>query len=182
MIYPYYPVFLYDTTVVDPTFPNHHWPLEHTRHSLGLAAHAVGEFFNPYEGHTAITPRSDIRETEKRFYIDVELPGLLNSNGLKVKWLNRRTLYIEANTERPQVPEEKELLKIEGKGAKTENSVHQLAYGRHIGQFVRSFYFGTDVDQDSIKTSLAAGLLSIAVEKKAHEQGAAKSIEVSHGE
>ncbi|KAF2421471.1 HSP20-like chaperone [Tothia fuscella] len=186
MAYPYYPTLpvygraFYGTTTVDPSFPEHHWPLEHTRHRIGDATHAIGEFFTG--GDVLLDPASDIRETTKKFYIDVELPGLRSREALHVKWTNPRTLFVHARIERPKIAEIDELVKAEDKTPKPEHAVHHLLHERRVGKFARSFYFEAEVDTETMVADMSGGLLSIVVEKKPHEQKPAKSVEVNHSE
>jgi len=179
---PYYRRALYSTTMIDPSFPEHHLPLEHTRHRLGEATHAIGELFNPYDGNLVLEPRSDIRETTKKFYIDVELPGLRSRDSLKVKWINPRTLFIDATIERPKIEETNEPVEPEGDVPKPEHAIHQTARERRIGRFGRAFHFGAEVEQETMVADMSSGLLSITVEKKPHEQKPAKSVDVNHSE
>ena len=168
----------YDTTVVSQTFPEHHFPLEHTRHKVG---HAISDFFSPFDGPHFLTPRADIRETAKKFYIDIELPGVSSKDKVGVKWTNDMTLLVDVIIKRPEINEDQEELSEADKEArKGQNAVHLLSHGRQIGQLVRSFYFSVEVEHETMEAKLAYGLLSIVVEKKPHEQKKAKTVEVEH--
>jgi HSP20 family protein len=180
-----YPPERYTTTSVNRTFPEHHWPLENTRHKVGDAFH---DFFRPYEQDIR-TPHTDIRETVKKYYMEIELPGLNSKADYSLKWTGSRTLLVQAEIKRPEVEEELALPPSESPVSpesdpqqKPIHTVHFLTRERRIGTYARAFYFYADVDHDLLEAKLQHGILHIAVPKKEAEQKEAKHVEVKHGE
>jgi len=184
---------VYDTAIfINETFPEHHWPLEHTRQKAG---HALKDLLHPYNAGP-LTPRADVRETMKNCYIDIELPGLRSKENLTLKWVNSQTLLVDADINRSSIPEDQqvkaatELKDAANKPAKNaqgkpvnseeEHAVHILAHERQIGHFARSFNFTCSIIQESLSAKLSCGLLSIVVEKQPHEQKQQKTIKVQH--
>lgn len=182
----YYPGGFYmpdpwQTTWVSRHFPEHHYPLEHARHSI---SRALGDFAHdlthagPSEYHL-ISPRSDIRESTTTFYIDVELPGIATEEQMTLNWLGSRTLLLRATVTRAPTPEDDTAVKQSDKDAtmsiKDETKDHDKKQGdqsvyltlgeRHLGTFGRAFNFPVDVDHDGVTAKLAAGVLRLTVPK-----------------
>ncbi|KAM0815755.1 putative HSP20-like chaperone [Seiridium cardinale] len=172
---------VYSTTSVSQTFPEAHWPLEHTRHKIGEAVHSA---IHPYEQEVR-TPHADIRETAKKYYIDIELPGLADKKDLSLKWTGSRTLLVEAKIRRPEIKEEG-LVQPEaqpsGTGAKgpEEHPIHHLARERRLGPFARAFHFTMDVDHDQLEANLRHGLLRLVLPKPESEHKQPKEVDVKH--
>ena len=107
-------------------------------------------FFNREERHTHPMPmmKTDIRENEKNYVIDVDLPGF-NKENIKIDvedgYLNINASMDEANDE-----EEK------GKFIRRE---------RYSGECSRSFYVGEDVKAEDIKATFKNGILTLEVPK-----------------
>jgi len=172
----YSPPLGYPFTYLAETFPEHHWPAEHTRHKIGHAMHNlfVGD------GTDSHGPRTEIRETLGKYYLDIELPGLTTKEKLDIKWSNRRTLTIRTTIDRPDIREEdipdhgqlslKESERNTENQSKPENSIHILKSERQIGPFLRTFLFSVDVDHETMEVKLQHGLLRIIVTKSPHEQ------------
>jgi HSP20 family molecular chaperone IbpA len=191
---PYYPrPAPYPETTIHETFPEHHWPLDHTGHKVG---HALKGWLSPVEGTAPMRPlHADVRETQQKFYVDVEVPGLLKKD-LTVSWVNDASLLVSANIQRPDIEEVTEKEAAAGEqSTEQENSggndlktaehhgpVHLLAHGRHLGPSAASFYFAADIDHDTMKANLKDGLLRIQVDKKPHAQKPAREVEVKHHE
>jgi len=107
--YPLYPVNdPWRTTWVPHHFPEHHYPLENVRHTLGRSLSSIGHaLVHPLEHDPPVyCPRADIRESEGSYYIDVELPGIEGRDRVKLKWLSNYTLLVEAHTKKPVTDEE----------------------------------------------------------------------------
>jgi HSP20 family molecular chaperone IbpA len=51
-------------------------------------------------------PKTDVRETTKNFYLEVELPGVKEHTELRLRWTNSRTLLLTSKTTRPEIPDE----------------------------------------------------------------------------
>jgi len=93
--------------------------------------------------------KTDIREKDMSYLIDVDLPGFDKEN-IKMEIENGYlTIVATTNTNK----EEKE----EGKYVRKE---------RYYGTCSRSFYVGEDVESDDIKASFRNGTLSVEVPKK----------------
>ncbi|KAH8651286.1 hypothetical protein BX600DRAFT_441721 [Xylariales sp. PMI_506] len=169
----------YQTTFLRDTFPEMHWPLAHQRQRLG---HVIHDLIHPFEEDVR-TPHTDIRETAEKYYIDVELAGLVAKEDYSLKWTNSRTLLVQAQIKRPQLPEEVAAASLPERtpGFDVEpRKFHFLARERGIGTFARAFYFNVDVDHDRIEAQLQAGLLRLVLLKKEPEHMLAKDVEVKH--
>ena len=93
--------------------------------------------------------KTDIREKDMSYLIDVDLPGFEKEN-IKMEIENGYlTIVATTNTNK----EEKE----EGKYVRKE---------RYYGTCSRSFYVGEDVESEDIKASFRNGTLSVEVPKK----------------
>ena len=114
-----YPSRLYvpdpwQTTWVPRHFPEHHYPFEHTRHALSHGLSQVGhelsqighDFLDGVSYRPVLSPRIDTQESQKAFYIDVELPGLESEEKMKLRWISSRTLLVKAVVERNGTPED----------------------------------------------------------------------------
>jgi HSP20 family molecular chaperone IbpA len=205
----YYPGEVYfpdpwQTTLVSKHFPEHHYPLEHTRHAIGRA---LGDFAHDLT-HTwiydqaMIRPRSDIRESKSTFYLDVELPGVAEEEQLKLKWLGSRTLLLRATVTRAATPEDgvstkqsqedapettksgttEDTKKAEKAGAKPDEGVYLTLGERQIGTLGRAFNFPVDVDHDSVTAKLYAGVLRLTVPKVTGGSQVEKHVAVQTGE
>jgi HSP20 family molecular chaperone IbpA len=77
-------------------FPEHHYPLEHTRHAIGRTiADIAHDFAHSWVSeHAMICPRNDVRESVTTYYIDVELPGVADEKEMTLKWLGSQTLLL----------------------------------------------------------------------------------------
>ncbi len=103
-------------------------------------------FFNEHESKVM---KTDIKEKNDEYLIDVELPGYEKEN-IKIEVEDGYlTVQAETNTEN----EEKE----EGKFVRKE---------RYVGSCSRSFYVGTEVKSEDIKASFKNGMLKIEIPKK----------------
>lgn len=106
----------YPTTYVSHTYPEkghhlHHVPLPYMAHKLHRTFHD-----RDLDVHQ---PKSDVRETLKNFYLEVELPGIKDKSELHLRWTSMRTLLITSKTARPEIPEE-ELAEVPVVKAATE--------------------------------------------------------------
>ncbi len=91
--------------------------------------------------------KTDIRETDKSYLIDVDLPGFEKEN-IKMS-IEDGYLTIEASTSKEDKNEKHNFLRKE----------------RFYGECSRSFYVGEDVKEEDIKASFKNGILSIEVPK-----------------
>jgi hypothetical protein len=100
--YVYPPSLGYPYTHVPQTFPEHHWPLEHSRNKVG---HALHDFFVAEPGSENHLPRADIRETPDKYSIDIELPGLEKIDKTAIKWTHAWALTVCTDIDRPDIKE-----------------------------------------------------------------------------
>ena len=112
-------------------------------------------FFAKEERHTHPMPmmKTDIRENEKSYVIDVDLPGFEKEN-IKVD-VEDGYLNINAKIDSSNNEEEK------GKFIRRE---------RYVGECSRSFYVGEDIESDDIKASFKNGILTLEVPKVEEEE------------
>ncbi|KIW67290.1 hypothetical protein PV04_06555 [Phialophora macrospora] len=104
--------WFYITSEIDP-YPKIHIP--HTYPEKGHHLHHISTI--PYMAHNlyskfhdkdldAHQPKTDVRETVKNFYLEVELPGVKEHTELRLRWTNSRTLLLTSKTTRPEIPDE----------------------------------------------------------------------------
>ena len=104
---------------------------------------------NPLYGkHARNMMKTDVRETDTTYEVDVDLPGFKKEE-IKVE-CNKGNLIVSA--EKKHEEEEK------------DKSKKYLRRERVYGKYSRSFYLG-DVDEDNIEASYNNGTLHIAVPK-----------------
>jgi len=184
--------YVYPITWVGSTYPEHHFPLEDTRHKLSDAAYHAYDWFTGRDDPT-ITPRADIRETLGRYYIDVDLPGLSSVADLKVRWSTPRVIVVTAEVKRGLTEEEQstvapahepaaEQVNVQdaAKHTKHHHLVHFLKKERRIGSYLRAFEFGVNVDHDSLKSKLHHGVLTLTVDKIPDESMNKADVKVEH--
>ena len=94
--------------------------------------------------------KTDIKETEKAFELDIDLPGFKKENVHAE--LQDGDLTVRANTE-----------------TETEDKDEQGTYlrkERFTGSCSRSFYVGDDISEDDISAKFENGILKVTVPKK----------------
>lgn len=94
--------------------------------------------------------KTDIKETEKAFELDIDLPGFKKENVHAE--LQDGYLTVSANTE-----------------TETEDKNEQGTYlrkERFTGSCSRSFYVGDDISEDDISAKFENGILKVTVPKK----------------
>ena len=108
--------------------------------------------------------KTDIREDEKKYLLEVDLPGYKKED-IKID-VTDGYLTIHAKTTDEVNEEEK------GKYVRRE---------RFMGECTRSFYVGDDVKEDEIKASFKNGILKLEVPKinPEEKQSEKKYIEIS---
>ena len=111
----------------------------------------VDDFFQaPYYNNNE-GMRTDIREDEKGYHFEVDLPGFRKEDislSLKDGVLNIRAIRNE---------QQKEEKNEEGKVVRIE---------RYSGNLERSFYVGDEVSEDDVKAKFENGVLQIDIAKK----------------
>jgi HSP20 family molecular chaperone IbpA len=178
-------------TWVHQTFPEHHLPFEDTRTNLTNKLHDI--FVE--DGPNIYSPRVDIRETQQRYYVDVELPGVTKVESVKLRWSNPSTIVLRSEVERVPTLEETEATVATPApntlNAKTSESVgsnqkhkdsitHLLRAERCIGTIRRYFEFSAPVKHDSLKSKLHDGLLSMVIEKEPHRDMQKTEVKIEH--
>ena len=108
----------------------------------------IDDFFKipVFKGFDDTTLRADIRETDKEWLIDAELPGV-DKKDIEID-LNDGCLTISA-TQNQEVNEEKE---------------NYIRRERKYGSYKRSFYVD-NIKEDDIKATYKDGILSLALPK-----------------
>lgn len=104
------------------------------------------EFFNEPKNKLM---KTDIKEKEDKYVIDVDLPGYDKSN-INVE-VEDGYLNIHAKTDNEKEEEQ------EGKFVRKE---------RYVGECSRSFYVGEEIESEDIKATFRNGTLSLEVPKK----------------
>ena len=94
--------------------------------------------------------KTDIRETDGSFELDIDMPGF-NKEDLKAE-LKEGYLTISASTNKDN-------------GEKDENGKY-IRRERYVGSCSRSFYVGEEIKQDDIKAKFENGIQKISVPKK----------------
>ncbi|MCR4694776.1 MAG: Hsp20/alpha crystallin family protein [Pseudobutyrivibrio sp.] len=102
-----------------------------------------------YDSNFTKMMTTDVKETDKGFEVDMNLPGF-SKEDIKVE-LDQGYLTINANTSDSK--DEKE----DGKYIRRE---------RYTGSCSRSFYVGEDITQDDIHATFKDGVLSLDIPKK----------------
>ncbi len=126
------------------------------------------EFFgrkNPLYGHHASNlMKTDVRETEQGYEIDVDLPGMKKED-IQLT-LENGILNISAGKE----------LNKEEKDEKTGRVIRQERYS---GKMSRSFFVGDNVTENDITAKMENGVLSLMVPKKAPQLPEKKTIAIT---
>ena len=116
------------------------------RNNFDLFEDVFGDSF--FKDHENQFMRTDIREKDDKYLIDIDLPGYEKEN-IKIK-VEEGYLTIQATMNTENETEEK------GKFVRKE---------RYTGSCSRSFYIGEEVKSNDIKASFKKGILSLEVPK-----------------
>jgi len=92
----------YPTTYIGHTYPEKGHYLHHI--SIPYMTHNVHKKFHN-EDEDVHQPKTDVRETLSNFHLEVELPGVKEHKGLRLRWTTDRTLLLSSKTHRPEIPE-----------------------------------------------------------------------------
>lgn len=131
------------------------------RNYYGLRDSLFDNIFFPYEHKENNMMKTDVKENENDYELQVEVPGV-NKENISIDYENGY-VTIAAKTNKSKDEKDKE-----GNYIRRE---------RYSGSYSRSYYVG-DVDRESIKAKLDNGVLSIIVPKaKTEEQKKAIAIE-----
>lgn len=93
--------------------------------------------------------KSDIRERDDRFVLEIDLPGFDKEN-IKA-YIQNGYLIVSALRERGKEKENHKWIRQE----------------RYYGNYQRSFYIGTDISEEDLKATYRFGVLKIQIPKKA---------------
>ena len=131
------------------------------RNYYGLRDSLFDNIFFPYEHKENNMMKTDVKENENDYELQVEVPGV-NKENISIDYENGY-VTIAAKTNKSKDEKDKE--------------GNYIWRERYSGSYSRSYYVG-DVDRESIKAKLDNGVLSIIVPKaKAEEQKKAIAIE-----
>ena len=122
-------------------------------------------FLNPSERVLGRPPAVDVRETEKSYVLEAELPGF-EEKDIEIR-LDGNNLTIESKKMEDR-NEEKE--------AKPGNG-NYLIRERRFASFTRSFRLPENIDSEGISASFKNGILSLEIKKRAETQ--ARLIQIS---
>ena len=100
-----------------------------------------------YGKNAAHMMKTDVKETEEGFEVDVELPGF-KKDEIKLELNNG---YLTISTE---------------KSLNKENKGKMLRQERYVGTMQRSFYVGGSITEEDIKAKYENGVLSLLIPKK----------------
>lgn len=126
----------------------------------------IDEFFDDFFPRNAFTTRNsscmrtDIREVEKGYELDIDVPGFTKED-ITIS-LDKGYLTIEAKKETN----------------KEEKNQHYLRRERVIGNAARSFYVGDQIQETDIKASYNNGILTVAIPKEGANQREKKVISI----
>ena len=118
--------------------------------------HFFGERNPLYGKHAKNIMKTDVRETDNSYELDVDLPGFKKED-INVQLDNGYLTISAAKSLEKEDEHEKS---------------HYIRQERYSGSMSRSFYVGNDVKQEEIHAKYEDGILKLAVPKKA-----AKAIE-----
>lgn len=112
---------------------------------------SFGDFFKPffYGGLKAADMRTDIKETENGYEMQVDLPGF-DKKDIKVTLKNG---YLTVNAEKQE---------------KEENKHHYIRRERNYS-CSRSYYVGESIREEDVKAKYENGILSLSVPKETKE-------------
>ena len=109
--------------------------------------------------------KTDIRETDNSFILDVDLPGY-NKEDIKID-LTDGYLTIHAKTTKENKEHEKH---------------HYVRRERFVGEASRSFYVGDEIIENEIKASFRNGILNLEIPKKKEEDKKAEKHYIEIGD
>jgi len=114
-------------------------------------------------------PSVDVRETEKAYFLEAELPGL-EEKDIEVR-LDNNTLTIESKKEEERkIPEQTSACACEESATSTGTDRNYLIRERRFSSFSRSFRLPENADPEGISASFKNGILSLEINKKAEAQ------------
>lgn len=105
-------------------------------------------FFNGFSRQQSNLMQSDVKENDKQYLIDINLPGYDKEN-IELS-IDNGYLNINAKIE-------------ESKDDEKENYIHKE---RYVGECHRSFYVGDDIKEEDVKANFKNGILKLTIPKK----------------
>ena len=118
---------------------------------------------NPLYGkHAKNMMKTDVRETENSYELDIELAGF-----------KKEDISIELKNGCLNISASKGLDKDE-----TDKNGKFIRQERYVGSWSRSFYVGTDVDPAAVTAKFENGILCISVPKASKQLPAQSAIEI----
>ncbi|NLN97423.1 MAG: Hsp20/alpha crystallin family protein [Eubacteriaceae bacterium] len=109
-------------------------------------------FTKASETKVPMVMKTDIKEAEDHYLIDVDMPGY-----------NKDDIKIELSDGYLKISGERQYEKKEDK----DNYIHRE---RYTGQCSRSFYVGDDLTEEDVKAAFKDGILSLTLPKKEKEE------------
>ena len=100
-----------------------------------------------YGKHAQYVMKTDVKETEDGYEVDVDLPGF-KKDEIKLELNNG---YLTISTE---------------KSLNKENKGKMLRQERYVGTMQRSFYVGSSITEEDIKAKYENGVLNLVIPKK----------------
>ena len=127
-----------------------------------IFGNGMDNVFGGYATRASVAPRVDVKESEKAYNLDMELPGR-TENDVNIE-LDRNTLTISSKEEESveKSSEDKKEKKEEKK-----NGERWLIRERRYSSFSRSFQIPEDVDSENVHASFKNGILSVTLPRKA---------------
>lgn len=126
----------------------------------------IDEFFDDFftrggfQNRTSSCMRTDIREVEKGYELDIDVPGYAKED-IMIS-LDKGYLTIEAKKET----------------SNEESNKHYLRRERVVGNAARSFYVGDHIQETDIKASYNNGILTVSIPKERTNQKEKKMIAI----
>lgn len=117
------------------------------------------DFFDGFGLNRNVFPAVDIREDDKYYYLNAEIPGI-KKDDIKITMNEDNVLQIRGEKKYENKDKKENWIRVE----------------RGFGEFSRSFALPENVKQDNIKAEYKDGILELVIEKK--EPSKPKEIEV----
>lgn len=130
-------------------------------------------------------PDVDFRDATTDYLVEIEVPGVKDTNEIKCQWTSTKSLVVSGSVNRPawkasaqdstakpeQEKADEQLGTRDAHGDYKPAEQHEpyvLIGERKIGAFRRSFYFPVDVETDKLSAKLEAGVLRLRVPKRGY--------------
>ena len=121
-------------------------------------------FFTPATANnTSSMMKTDIREQNGYYFLDIDLPGFAKENVRA----ELKDGYLTISADRSDTPEEQQ---AKGKYLRRE---------RFVGTCKRSFFVGEDIRQEDIRATFKDGVLILAVPKEAPKKEEEKPVYIT---